>query len=35
MNYVETVIRERVRKVMEQYGSEDFIYCELMHYNEA
>jgi len=35
MNYVETVTRERVRIVMEQYGSGDFIYCELMHYNEA
>jgi len=34
MEYVETVTRERVRKVVEQNGSE-FIYCELMKYNEA
>lgn len=35
MDYVETVTRERVRKVMEQNGGGDFIYCELMKYNEA
>ncbi|MCL6557274.1 MAG: site-specific DNA-methyltransferase [Firmicutes bacterium] len=35
MHYVETVTRERVRKVIEQNGSGDFIYCELMKYNEA
>jgi len=35
MDYVETVTRERVRKVMEQQGGGDFIYCELMKYNEA
>ncbi len=34
MDYVETVTRERVRKVIEQNGG-DFIYCELMKYNEA
>lgn len=35
MDYVETVTRERVRKVIEQNGGGDFIYCELMKYNEA
>jgi adenine-specific DNA-methyltransferase len=35
MDYVETVTRERVRKVMEQNDGGDFIYCELMKYNEA
>ena len=35
MDYVETVTRERVRKVIEQNKSGDFIYCELMKYNEA
>jgi len=35
MDYVETITRERVRKVMEQQGGGDFIYCELMKYNEA
>ena len=35
MDYVETVARERVRKVMEQNDGGDFIYCELMKYNEA
>lgn len=35
MDYVETVTRERVRKVMQQQGGGDFIYCELMKYNEA
>lgn len=35
MHYVETVTRERVRKVIEQNSSGDFIYCELMKYNEA
>lgn len=34
MDYVETVTRERVRKVIEQTGG-DFVYCELMKYNEA
>jgi adenine-specific DNA-methyltransferase len=35
MDYVETVSRERVRKVIEQQGGGDFIYCELMKYNEV
>jgi len=35
MDYVETVTRERVRKVIEQNGSGDFVYCELMKYNQA
>lgn len=35
MDYVETVTRERVRKVIEQNSGGDFIYCELMKYNEA
>jgi len=35
MDYVETVTRERVRKVIEQKGGGDFVYCELMKYNEA
>lgn len=35
MDYVETVTRERVRKVMQQQGGGDFIYCELMKYNQA
>lgn len=34
MDYVETMTRERVRKVIEQ-NSGDFIYLELMKYNEA
>ena len=35
MHYVETVTRERVRKVIEQNNQGDFIYCELMQYNQA
>jgi len=35
MDYIETVTRERVRKVIELQGGGDFIYCELMKYNEA
>ena len=35
MHYVETVTIERVRKVIEQNNQDDFIYCELMQYNEA
>jgi len=35
MHYVETVTRERVRKVIENDNNGDFIYCELMQYNEA
>ena len=35
MHYVETVTRERVKKVIEQNNSGEFIYCELMQYNQA
>ena len=35
MHYVETVTRERVKKVIEQDNKGDFIYCELMQYNQA
>lgn len=35
MHYVETVTKERVKKVIEQNNSGDFIYCELLKYNEA
>ena len=35
MHYVETVTRERVKKVIEQNNQDDFIYCELKAYNEA
>lgn len=35
MDYVETVTRERVKKVIEKNGNGNFIYCELMKYNEA
>jgi adenine-specific DNA-methyltransferase len=35
MHYVETVTRERVRRVIENNKWGDFIYCELMKYNEA
>jgi len=35
MHYVETVTRERVSKVIEQNNSGDFIYLELMKYNQA
>ena len=35
MDYVETVTIERVKKVIEQNNQDDFIYCELMQYNEA
>lgn len=35
MHYVETVTKERVKKVIEQDKQGDFIYCELMRYNEA
>lgn len=35
MGYVETITRERVRKVIEQNGNGDFVYFELMKYNEA
>ncbi len=35
MHYVETVTRKRVEKVIEQNNCDDFIYCELMGYNQA
>lgn len=35
MHYVETVTRERIRKVIEKNKNGDFIYCELMKYNEV
>ena len=35
MHYVETVTRERIKKVIEQNTCGDFIYCELMPYNQA
>ena len=35
MHYVETVTKKRVKRVIEQNNQGDFIYCELMRYNEA
>ena len=35
MHYVEDVTRERVKKVIEHNNKGDFIYCELMEYNQA
>ncbi len=35
MHYVETVTVERVKRVIEQNNQGDFIYCELMQYNQA
>ena len=35
MHYVETVTRERVKKVIEQNNQGNFLYCELMEYNEV
>lgn len=35
MDYVETVTLERVRKVIEQNNKGDFIWCELMKFNEV
>jgi adenine-specific DNA-methyltransferase len=35
MHYVETVTRERVRKVVENNKNGEFIFCELMKYNET
>lgn len=35
MDYVETVTTKRVIKIIERIGKGDFIYCELMKYNEA
>jgi adenine-specific DNA-methyltransferase len=35
MDYVETVTSKRVQRVIEQYGSDAFIYLELKKYNET
>lgn len=35
MFYVEDVTVKRVHKVVEMLGKEDFVYCELMKYNET
>lgn len=35
MAYVETVTKERVKKVIEENGGGSFLYCEIMEYNEA
>ena len=35
MDYVESVTVPRVKKVIEKQGGGDFIYCELMQYNQA
>ena len=35
MHYVETVTRERIKKVIEQNNKDDFVYYELMPYNQA
>ena len=35
MSYVETVTKERVKKVIEKNGGGSFLYFELMEYNEA
>jgi len=35
LDYVDTVTVSRVRKVIENIGGGDFIYCELMKHNEA
>ncbi|MCA2001924.1 MAG: site-specific DNA-methyltransferase [Chloroflexi bacterium] len=35
MDYAESITVERVKKVIENNKSGDFIYCELMKYNEA
>ena len=35
MEYVDTVTKKRVKKVIEINKAGDFIYCELMEYNEA
>ena len=35
MHYVENVTRERIKAVIEQNNRGDFIYCELMQYNQA
>ena len=35
MHYVETVTKERVKTVIKQNNQDNFIYCELMRYNEV
>ena len=35
MHYVENVTRERIKAVIEQNNRDNFIYCELMPYNQA
>ena len=35
MDYAENITQERVKKVIENRKSGDFIYCELLKYNEA
>ena len=35
MDYIESVTVPRVKKVIEKQDSDDFIYCELMPYNET
>lgn len=35
MNYVETVTSKRVQKVIEQNGSDDFVYFEIKKYNQT
>ena len=35
MDYVENVTVPRVEKVMKEQNTDDFIYCELMQYNQA
>lgn len=35
MDYAETVTRERIKKVMKEIDGTDFVYCELMKYNEV
>ena len=35
MDYIENVTRERIKKVIEQNGHGDFIYCELMEFNQV
>ena len=35
MDYIENVTVPRVEKVMENQGNGDFIYCELMSYNQV
>lgn len=35
MHYVETITRERIRKVIENNKQGEFVYCELMQWNEV